>query len=246
MKTIRHFCQFAVFALVAAGLSPYAAAADNAAYTRSISVSGEGSASGPPDRAQISAGVQTFAASVAEATEENQAAINKIMAALASEGIAEKDMQTANYSIWPEQDRDPRDDSQLRVTGYRVSNMINVTVEDIDKVADVLGAVTTAGANSINGVSFSVEDAAELEQLAREEAMADARKRAASLAALANVSLGQVLSISTVSGGNGPMPLMVQSRMEAFGGDAMNKPGIAPGELSVSVQVYVIYAIEQE
>ncbi len=244
MRKTTSVVQLAVISFLAVCLPNLSNAADNGDSVRNISVTGEGSASGPPDKAEISAGVQTFAATVAEATSENQAAIDKIMAALAEEGIEQKFMQTANYSIWPEQDRDPRDESQLRVTGYRVSNMINITVEDIDKVADVLGAVTAAGANSINGINFSVEDAAKLEQRARQEAMADAKARAGSLAELADVSLGEVLSISTNAGGGGPRPLMARSSMEMMASDAMNKPGIAPGQLSVTVQVYVTYAIE--
>lgn len=244
MNSIKKTGRMAIYSLLVASLPLLASAAENTGFGRSISVSGEGSASGPPDQAQISAGVQTFAATVAEAANENQASIDRIMAALAEAGIAEKHMQTANYSIWPEQDRDPRDDSQMRVVGYRVSNMINVTVEDVDKVADVLGAVTNAGANSINGVNFSVEDSAALEQRAREAAMADARERAASLAKLADVSLGEVLTISTTSGGGGPLPMMGRGGMEMMAADAVAKPGIAPGQLSVTVQIYVSYAIE--
>lgn len=233
----------ASLAIVAVALAALPEAATAAtAETRSISVTGEGEAFGRPDEAQVTAGVQTRADTVAAATRENQARIEAIMAALGEHGIAEKDIQTANYSIWPEYDNDgPRRAEQSGITGFHVSNMVNVTVKDIDTVGAVLAAVTEAGANSINGVHFRVSDTAALEERARQAAMADGRERAAALAELAGVTLGEVLTISTSSGGWQPMPAMAR-RMEMADG-ALAAPGISPGEQSVSVQIHATFAI---
>ena len=241
--SMRMFGQAAMLAVIAVGLSGVAAGQSAPAAVRSISVTGQGEASGPPDRAQISAGVQTLAKTVAQASQENQSIVDAIMRALAQQGVDKKDIQTANYSIWPEQQHDPQQVNQLLITGYRVSNVVNVVVQDIDKVGDILAAVTNAGANSIHGVNFMVEDTAVLEQRARAAAMADARMRAEELARLAGVGLGEVLTISMASGGGYPMPMM-----EARGGymmtDVASVPGISPGQLSVNVQVYVTFAIQ--
>lgn len=235
--------QIVVFAMMITGLAGAAAAQGNAPAVRSILVTGEGEASGPPDRAQVSAGVQTVAKSVAQASQENQSIVDAIMKALERQGIEKKHIQTANYSIWPEQQHDPQQPNQLSITGYRVSNVVNVIVEDIDKVGDVLAAVTGAGANSVHGVQFMVKDTAALEQQARAAAMADARTRAEELAKLAGVELGEVLTISMSYGGGYPRPMMA-----ARGGDYMMAemsavPGISPGELSVNVQVQVTFLI---
>lgn len=233
----------ATLLLVAVALAALPAAAGaTTPEARSISVTGEGEAFGRPDEARVSAGVQTRADTVAAATRDNQARIEAIMAALGEHGIAEKDIQTANYSIWPEYDNGaPRRAGQAGITGFHVSNMINVTVEDIESLGAVLAAVTEAGANSINGVHFRVSDTAALEERAREAAMADARERAAALAELAGVTLGEVLTISTTSGGWQPMPAMAR-RME-MADDAVAAPGISPGEQSVSVRIHTTFAI---
>ncbi|MCI0517166.1 MAG: SIMPL domain-containing protein, partial [Woeseiaceae bacterium] len=121
--------QAAVLAIMATTLSSAAAAQDSADAVRSIQVTGEGEASGPPDRAQVSAGVQTLAKTVAQASQENQAIVDAVMKALERQGIEKKNIQTANYSIWPEQQHDPQQPNQISITGYRVSNVVNVIVE---------------------------------------------------------------------------------------------------------------------
>ena len=227
-------------AIVTCGL-PAVAVADDDAYRRSISVSGTGEAMGATDLATVNVGVQTVAPAATEAASKNEAAVARLMQALEEEGIEKKDIQTVEYAIWPEQNYDPREGEQPRITGYRVNNSVHVTVRDIERVGAVLGAVTTAGANSVNGISFGIDDPAALEGRAREAAMRDARAKAESLATLAGVQLGDVLQISLSSGGGYPIP-MAMARME-MADAAMKAPSISTGESSVSVQVQVTYAI---
>lgn len=231
----------ALLAIVVVGLSGLAAAQDGAGGARSITVVGQGEAAGPPDRATINAGVQSLAPTVLESSRENQAIIERIMQALRKEGIDDTDIQTADYSIWPEQQADPRGTGEVTITGYRVNNTVRVTVKDIDRLGKVLAAVTNAGANAIHGIGFSVEDTAALEESARAAAMADARSRAGALAELAGVKLGDVQSISMSPGGGYPMPMM-GGRMDMA--QSASVPGISTGQLSIFVQVQVTYAIE--
>jgi len=205
-----------------------------------ITVVGQGTAYGQPDQATVVVGVDTFAPTVAEATAQNQTTLDKVMAALTAAGIADEDIQTTNYSLYAEQiygDKGPEG-----IAGYRISNQVNVKIRDISRVGDVLGAVTEAGANAIYGVNFSVADPAALEAEARAQAMEDAAKRAASLAELGNVTLGDVKVISEVVG-QPVMPLGMGG-----GGFAMEQaasaPGISPGQLSYQVQVQVTYNIQ--
>ncbi|HEX5765342.1 MAG TPA: SIMPL domain-containing protein [Woeseiaceae bacterium] len=207
------------------------------AETRSITVTGEGEASGAPDQASVSAGVQILAESVIEATHENESIIGKIMEALDEQGIPPEKIQTSNYSIWAEQNY--QEPGQNRISGYHVSNVVTVKIDDVDKLGDVLGAVVNAGANSIHGIQFGVKDTKALEQQAREAAMADARARAESLARLAGVQLGEVLSISTSYGGGPPRPMMSRSYDMAEAA----APSISPGQQSLSVQIHATFAI---
>lgn len=228
---------FVVAACTPAPAQPGAAQANTPAG--GITVVGQGEASGEPDQASVQIGVETFAEAVSEATAANEERVQSIMSALQEIGIEEADIQTSNYSLWAEQ---PRGDEGVQgIAGYRVMNQVNVTIRDIDQVGAVIGAVTEAGANSIHGVSFSVADPAALEADARADAIENARQKAASLAELSGVELGEVISVSEVIGQSG-MPLL-----EGFGGHDMAVgsagPGIAPGELSYGVQVQVTFAI---
>ncbi|MEX2494860.1 MAG: SIMPL domain-containing protein [Woeseia sp.] len=208
------------------------------AESRSITVTGQGEAFAKPDQAAVNAGIQTFAETVVQATRQNQAVVEKIFAALAEQDIPDKDIQTSNYSIWAEQDH--HESRQGRIVGFRVSNIVSVTIGDIDKVGEVLAAVTNAGANTIHGIQFGVKEPAALEEKAREAAMRDARARAEALAQLAGVQLGEILTISTSSGPISPGPMARRSMEMA---DAAPAPGIAPGEQSVSVWIEARYAI---
>lgn len=148
-----------------------------------------------------------------------------------------------NYSI--QQDRYP--ESMPRAAGsepeeprpvHRVSNMVNVTIRDLGAVGDVLDAVVDAGANSIWGVSFGLDDPATAQAEARADAVDDALARAQALAELNGVKLGPVMSVNEVIGG-GVVPMSVtMERAVAAGGP------ISPGELEIGYQVQVSYFIE--
>jgi hypothetical protein len=208
---------------------------------QTITVVGQGSASIEPDIARISIGVETSAETVAEAVTENEAKMESILAALVELGINEKDIQTMHYSIQIERYPEPRvasaEPEEAKPT-YRVSNMANVTIRDLDMVGDVLDAVVEAGANNIWGVSFSVDDPEAAQAEARANAIENAGTRAADLAALSGVELGPVMSISEIVGG-GPTPMgLTVERAMAGGG------GISPGEVEVTYQIQVVYFIE--
>lgn len=239
----RNISRSLLFVPVALLLAAYAAAQPADDVTRSIHVTGQGEASGKPDLAEIDAGVQTFASTVIEASRQNQAIVEKIFEALDEQGIDKKDIQTSNYSIWAEQDYSRNgEQGKDRIVGFRVSNIVHVKVREIAKVGEVLAAVTNAGANSINGIQFSVQDTERLERQAREAAMADARARAESLAGLAGVELGEVLSLSMSSAPDYPRPYAASRAMEMADAGAP-VPGIAPGQQSVSVTINATFAI---
>jgi uncharacterized protein YggE len=217
-----------------------AAAQQTISNTGGITVVGQGTAYGQPDQATVIVGVDSFAPTVQEATTQNQTTLDNVMAALEAVGIAAEDIQTTNYSLYAEQiygDRGPEG-----IAGYRVSNQVNVKIRDIAVVGDVLAAVTEAGANAIYGVNFSVADPAALEAEARAAAVADARKRAESLAELGGVALGDVTIISEVVG-TPVMPLGMGGSGVAME-QAASAPGISPGQLSYQVQVQVTYGIQ--
>ena len=203
-----------------------------------VTVVGQGTSYGQPDQATVIVGVDTFAPTVEEATTQNQATLDSVMAALEAAGIAAEDIQTTNYSLYAEQIYG--DNGPEGIAGYRVSNQVNVKIRDISAVGDVLAAVTEAGANAIYGVNFTVADPAALEAEARAAAMEDAAKRAQSLAELGGVTLGDIVVISEVVG----QPVMPYGGGGMAMEQAASAPGISPGQLSYQVQVQVTYGIQ--
>ena len=222
----------------AGGTAAPAAQTGSTASAGGITVVGQGTAYGQPDQATVVVGVESFAATVAEATTQNQTTLESVMAALTAAGIAAEDIQTTNYSLFAEQTYS--ESGPTGIAGYRVSNQVNVKIRDIELVGDVLAAVTEAGANSIYNINFSVADPVALEAEARALAMQDAANRAASLAELGNVSLGEITVISEVIGA----PVMPYGGSYAVAESASAAPGISPGQLSYQVQVQVTYSIQ--
>jgi uncharacterized protein YggE len=208
---------------------------------RAITVVGVGKVSLVPDIARINVGAEARASTVAEAKTEVDRQIDAIMAVLKELGIADKDIQTSHYGIYFEREPFP---GAMREGGlaqepqgaYRVSNMLQVTVRDVNAAGDVLDGVVEAGANQVYGVTFTVSDDTKWQSEARKNAVANARARAEELAGLTGVELGEVQLVSEVIG-SGPMPIAYAER-------AMGGGGIAPGELEMSTQVQVTFAIQ--
>jgi uncharacterized protein YggE len=208
---------------------------------RAITVVGVGRVNLVPDIAKINVGVEVRASTVSEAKDNVDRQMEGIVATLKERGVAEKDIQTSYYSIYYEQEpyqpvaREEGTATEPR-GAYRVSSMLEVTVRDVEKAGDVLDGAVSAGANQVYGVNLTVSDNERWQSDAREKAMADAKARAGELARLAGVELGEVIGVSEVIGGTAPMAY-AERAMGGGGG------GIAPGELEMSTQVQVTFAI---
>jgi uncharacterized protein len=201
-----------------------------------ISVTGEAMVSVPPDLAVVDGGVSSEAKTAREASEANNAAMAKVLAALKGAGIDAKDIQTSRLSLQPQSA--PNRTGPSAVAGYRASNRVTIRVRDVAKVANVIDTLVGAGANEIGGINFMVSQASKLLDEAREQAVADARRKAEIYAKAAGVTLGAPLSISE-EGSPGPMPFR---KMAA--GMAVSAP-VAQGEETLQVTVSVSWAIKQ-
>ncbi|MCP3474711.1 SIMPL domain-containing protein [Bradyrhizobium sp. CCGUVB1N3] len=225
-----------IAAIFAAALGATPALADD--FPSAVSVSGEASVSAAPDLAQIDAGVANDAKTAKEASDANNAAMGKVLLALKSAGIDEKDYQTSRLSLQP-QYAPNRSSGASPVVGFRASNRVTVKTRDVTKVAGIIDTLVGAGANDIGNISFEVTQASKLLDGAREQALADARRKAEIYAKAAGVTLGAPLSISE---GGGPMPLF-KSRIAAAP-MAAAPAQVAPGEETLSVTVNVSWAIK--
>jgi len=209
---------------------------------RTITVVGEGTVHIKPDIAQAVIGIETIGESVGTATDEASTTMAAIMAALKAEGIAEKDMQTTGYSVWADRHSGPEGRLTNEPT-YRVTNQINVTIRDLDAIGDLLDAAIEAGANSIHGIRFSLDEQGDLQEQAREMAAADARAKAAELAGLHEAQVGEVISISEVVGSGGGYYDSNFARMESASMGYGGSGPVSPGELELSLRLQVVYAM---
>jgi uncharacterized protein YggE len=203
-----------------------------------IAVTGEATISASPDLAQIDGGVTSEAKTAREASDANNAAMGKVLAALQGAGIDEKDYRTTRLSLQPESAPNRNGTNIPTIVGYRASNRVTVRLRDVTKLAGVIDAMVTAGANDIGGISFKVSNASKLLDDAREQAVADARRKAEIYARAAGVTLGAPLSISE-EGNAAPVPYR---RLAA--GMAVAATPVVAGEETLQVTVSVSWAIK--
>jgi hypothetical protein len=206
-----------------------------------ISVSGNGISYGKPDIAIAQVGVETRGPDPAQVVGDNTTKMNAVIAALKKLGIEDKDIQTSNFSVYAQQNYDA--DGKPTDYTYVADNIVSITVRDLSKVGDTLGQSVGAGANSINGVTFTVADQTALEGEARDKAMADAKARAEQLAKDAGVTLGAPMSISENSAVT-PIPYSLNVRDVAGSAAAQAPVPVSGGQIQVNLQVNVTYTIK--
>ncbi len=209
----------------------------------SITVTGEGKISSSPDIAELTFGMQTGRKVTSkDAIASLRASMTAIIDAVKDQGVAEKDIKTEQFYLNPVYDWST---STQTLRGYEASEMLRVTVRDLDKVGDVLGAATSAGANSANGIQFTIDKPEKLQEEAREEAIAQAKERARVIANQLGMSLGKVVSFSE-GGGYYPPVYMRGYAAEDKAMDAVTNQAVPvqPGEQEIRTTVTITYELE--
>lgn len=204
-----------------------------------LSVSGTGKVSVAPDMATLSIGVETRADTAAAAVADNNKAAQRIIATLKENGIEPKNIQTANFSVSPVYDETSFQRREgPRIIGYQATNQVVANIHDLDRLGAVLDATVSSGANRIDGLSFGLEDDAEIADRARAEAVKDARRKAEIYAEAAGVTLGDIRSINESAGG----PIPMYDMRAAAAPEAMSVP-IERGQTTVIANVQIDWEI---
>ncbi len=203
-----------------------------------ITVVGTGEVDARPDMATITVGVVTEGETASAALEENTERMKKLFEQLQNSGIAEKDMQTANFNVSPKYQHHPQGRESPKIVGYTVTNEVRLKVRRLSSLGRVLDELVQDGANRIHGISFSIDDDSNLLDEARKKAIADARHKAELLAGAANMRLGRPLQISDQPPSR-PVPVQHFRMAEA----AQAVP-IAPGEVTQTATIHLTYALE--
>ncbi len=204
---------------------------------RQVTVVGHGEVKVTPDTAIVSIGVETEGKTAKEALNANNTQAADIQKKLTDLKIEAKDIQTSGFNIYPTYNST----NNQQITGYRVNNTVTVKIRDLTKVSGLLDQVVQAGANSIYGISFTVDNPRTLLDQARTQAMQDAKARADLLAKAGSASVGEVLMI-TENVGSVPVPVMAMAR-EVAADSASNVP-VQAGEQTVGIDVQVTYILK--
>jgi uncharacterized protein YggE len=197
-----------------------------------VTVTGEATVGIAPDAAVIRIGVNSQGKTAREASDANAKQMTSVLAAIKDAGIADRDMQTSRLSLQPQYD--PNKNGTARLLGFQVTNQVTIKIRDTDKVPTILDRAIAAGANEMSGIEFVVSEQSKLLDQARDDAIADGRRKAELYAKAAGARIGQVLSI--VEEGTSPPPRPMQA-MRAAG------VPVAPGEQTLRAVVTITYSL---
>lgn len=213
------------------------------ALVNTIVVSGTGRVTTLPDEATIQVSVENDGATAAAALDANSKDTQKVLDRLKQEGIADKDIETANVVVYPKYEYD-RDSGKESPAGYRAQNTVTVTFDDLTLIGNVYAAMTEAGADSIYGPSWQLSDDNAAVATALTKAIANARSKAEVIAQDQGVGLGEALIISESSAGSHYPVYDTVARAEDEGAGSVTPPPITPQEIEVSASVTVTYEMK--
>lgn len=217
------------------------------ALADTIRLSATGTVRAAPDMATINTGVTTQAETAREALDANSAAMEDLVAALREAGLEDRDIQTSDFTVSPQYVySDQRDDNGYtlppEIQGYQVSNSVTIIVRELEGLGAVLDQAVTVGANTINGITFAVDDSSALETEARELAVQEAIAKAETYASAAGVTLGAIESITEVENQAPPQP-MYRAAMAEMASDS--SVPVEAGEMAFSITTTIAWEIDE-
>lgn len=217
---------------------------------RSFSVTGEGKSVGIPDIAEFSFGVVTEGGKdIAPLQKENTDKSNKILEFVKAQGVDSKDIKTTQYNVGPRYKYFSCPQAggvcpPAEIVGYTIRQNVLVKIRDFQKIGTLLGGVVTNGANTVSGISFTIDDPTKVENEARMEAIAKAKVKAEGVARAGGFRLGRLLSIEE---SGYPIPYYRDSFAMGKGGAEIAPavaPTIEPGSSETTITVILRYEIE--
>ena len=227
--TNRSIFRIAIIIAATALMPLHAQAAD-----KLLTVTGEATVSVAPDIAVIRIGVSSQGKTAREASESNARQMTPVLAAIKAAGIIDRDVQTSRLSLQPQYD--PNKSGTARLLGFQVTNQVTIKIRETDKLPVILDRAIAAGANEMSGIEFVVSEQSKLLDQARDDAIADARRKAELYAQAAGVKLGRVVAINEEGSSPPSRPIVQAMRSGAI--------PVAPGEQMLRASVTVSYELQ--
>ena len=235
MKTLLRAAALAGLLLASTAAIAQPAAAD---HPTTLSLSAYGETKIVPDQATITLGVQTTAPDAAEAMAQNAVQMAQVTAALRRAGVADEDIQTSNLNLSAQYVYAPNQPAKL--TGYQASNDVTITVEDLARLGPDIDAVTAAGANQVNGISFGLKDPTSAEDQAR---LAAVKALSAKADLYANATGYHIARLLSLAEGGDAEPAPVRPMMAAAVRVQAVPTTVSAGELTVRIDINAIYEL---
>ncbi len=220
--------------LLLAGCSTKVVTAPDSEQLGTVTASGMGTAVAAPDQATMSFGVTRQSAQAKTALDDAAKIAEEITAAVKKAGVAAEDIQTQGITVYP---LSTDTDGKVTISGYQATLSVSVTVKDLDKLGEVIAAATNAGADNVNGPSFTVDEDAEYREQAIAAAVEDARRSAEAMAKAADKTVGDVVRLSATDVFSAPL-----ARAESLDAAAAAVP-IEPGTLDIQASVTVVFEL---
>ncbi|MDP1538825.1 MAG: SIMPL domain-containing protein [bacterium] len=211
-----------------------------------ITVTDTGTIYAKPDLAVANFSVVVEAKTVGEAMSENTQKMNAVISFMKEQGIEDKDLKTTNFNIYPRYewyDSTQYYPSGKRVlVGYEVTQTLQVKIRNIEKIGEILEGGTSAGANEVSDLEFTIDNQDELKKQARKEAITKAKAKAEELAKELGINLVRISNFSESS----VLPYFYSMKEAAvgMGGDEALAPSIQTGENKIEVTVSITYEIK--
>jgi uncharacterized protein len=229
------------FPLIAAALATPAAAAEIQIPSQGpvVELTITETVRSDPDLAQVGAGVVTRAQSAQDAVRQNAQAMDRLIARLRQLGVERKDIQTSNFSLNVQYAYN-REGAPPTFVGYDAVNQVNVRLRDTRRIGEVIDALVAAGANSVYGPNFMLEDDREAKEVARKNAFERGRTQATEFARMAGYTGVRLLEVSETIQSWGPVPYAEGAiQVTAASRDAATP--VEPGQVGTAVNLTVKY-----
>jgi len=208
-----------------------------------FSVVGSGTVYAKADIANIEVGLNTGTKkTAAEATVESTNKMNAITTELTKLGVADKDMQTSNYTLSPVYNYTNTKGQEL--TGYEVTQTLTLKIRDLTKIGDIITKTTEQGANQVGNISFTIDDEFALKNQARELAISKAKEKATLIAAQSGMKLGAVKSVIENADPVVSPIMYTNAKLDMTAGSAQTvTPNIQTGQNEIKVDVTLVYEV---
>ena len=212
MKTRKRISVITIATIALAGAVIPAA---NAAATRYITVSAQGTVKVVPDAVRIGATVSTVASTSKDALAAANKTATAIRAVLRSAKIEAKDIATQSVTVFPEY-KYANDGTSTQI-GYRGSQSFTITVRAADTAGTLVDSLVAAGGDNlqINGATPFVLDSTKSLEAARAAAVKSAKAKAASYASLMGSKLGRVNYLVENSAPSNYAPVIAVAKSES-------------------------------